>query len=80
MLRFLFYIIIAYGIYALARIFLRKGPPPRPKRDDEVETFRDPVCGVYVTRSDAVSAKIEGKWVHFCSTRCRESYLRNLDK
>ncbi|HOI17401.1 MAG TPA: YHS domain-containing protein [Geobacteraceae bacterium] len=79
MVRILLYILIGYGLYLLARIFLRKSRPPRPRRGDEVETFRDPVCGVYVTRGDAVSAKIEGKWVYFCSTECRDTYRRNLE-
>jgi YHS domain-containing protein len=79
MLRFLFYAVIAYGIYLLARVFLRKSPPPRAQRGEEVETFRDPVCGVYVTRGDAVSAKMEGKWLYFCSTECRDTYRRNLE-
>jgi YHS domain-containing protein len=79
MARFLFYLLIGYGLYLLARIFLRKRPPPSPRRNGEVETFQDPVCGVYVTRGDAVSAKMEGKWVYFCSAECREKYRRNLE-
>lgn len=79
MVRILLYILIGYGLYLLVRIFLRKSRPPRPRRGEEVETFQDPVCGVYVTRGDAVSAKIEGKWVHFCSTECRDTYRRNLE-
>jgi YHS domain-containing protein len=77
--RILFYLLIGYGLYLLARMLLRKGPTPRVRRSEEVETFQDPVCGVYVTRGDAVSAKMEGKWVYFCSTECREKYRRNLE-
>lgn len=79
MFRLVFYLLIGVAVYLLARIFLRKGPAHRPQRSGEVETFQDPVCGVYVTRGDAVSAKIEGKWVYFCSTECREKYRRNLE-
>jgi YHS domain-containing protein len=78
-LRFLFYLLIGYGIYLLARVFLRKRPAARTRQSDEVETFQDPVCGVFVTRGDAVSARMGGKQVYFCSTECREKYRHNFE-
>jgi YHS domain-containing protein len=78
-LRILFYLLIGYVLYLLVRVFLRKGLNSRPQRNGEVETFQDPVCGLYVTRGDAVSARMGGKQVYFCSTECREKYRRNLE-
>ncbi|TYO99239.1 YHS domain-containing protein [Geothermobacter ehrlichii] len=40
------------------------------------EMVRDPVCGTYVPRSDAVQARIRGRLAFFCSTECRDAYRR----
>lgn len=38
------------------------------------ETFRDPVCGTYVSPEVSLSALFEGKRVHFCSQECMDRY------
>ncbi len=48
-------------------------PPPRPPARGG-ETFRDPVCGTYVSPEVSVSALFEGQRVHFCSQECMERY------
>ncbi len=73
---FLFYVIWT----ALARI-ARAGRPPGDRTPPEKTAageamVRDPVCGTYVPRSEAVQARIRGRLVFFCSTECRDTYRR----
>ena len=39
------------------------------------EMIRDPECGTYVPRNDAIKTQAEGKTCYFCSTECRDKYL-----
>jgi YHS domain-containing protein len=77
MFRLLFYLVIGYALYQLIKSFLRKKTTEIPRRTGEVETFQDPVCGVYVTREDAVIGKLNGERIYFCSTECLEKYRQN---
>jgi YHS domain-containing protein len=72
--RLLLFLVIAYALYRLIKGFLRKSSAEIPRKTGEVETFQDPVCGVYVTRADAVIGKLNGKNIYFCSTECLEKY------
>jgi YHS domain-containing protein len=47
-------------------------PQVPPKRG--VMLVRDPVCGTYVDRSRAVSARGGGELHYFCSEDCRTAY------
>jgi YHS domain-containing protein len=76
--RLLFYFVIGYALYRLVKGFLRKKSSEIPRRTGEVETFQDPVCGVYVTREDAVIGKLNGDRIYFCSTECLEKYQATL--
>lgn len=35
---------------------------------------QDPVCGVFIPKSQALIAKIKGEWVYFCSQDCMVNY------
>lgn len=48
-------------------------------RDPGEETYRDPVCGVYVTEEDAVIGRYDGTRHHFCSMNCLEKYREQLE-
>jgi YHS domain-containing protein len=37
--------------------------------------IRDPECGTYVPRNDAIKTHVEGKACYFCSEECRDKYL-----
>ncbi|MDD2337421.1 MAG: transcriptional regulator [Geobacteraceae bacterium] len=74
MFRLLFFFVIGYSLYRLVKGFLRKSPAEIPRRTGEVETFQDPVCGMFVTREDAVIGKLNGERIYFCSTECLEKY------
>lgn len=79
MARLLVMMIIGYVLY---RMFNgRPGVQQSPKDAmlDE-ETFKDPVCGVYVTKDDAVIGSMDGKKFHFCSIACLEKFREQLEK
>jgi YHS domain-containing protein len=78
MFRLLFFIVIGYALFQLIKVFLRKSSPEIPRRTGEVETFQDPVCGVYVTREDAVIGKLNGERIYFCSKKCLEKYQDSI--
>jgi YHS domain-containing protein len=42
-------------------------------------THRDPVCGLYVSESDAVVGRLDGERHYFCSIACLEKYREQLD-
>ena len=39
------------------------------------ELKKDPVCGTYVSPGAAVSKRIKGDLVYFCSPECRDKYV-----
>lgn len=43
----------------------------------DAEMIRDPQCGVYFLKNQGVAARVQGETLHFCSTACRDSYLKN---
>lgn len=51
-------------------------PPPEKSRGGETME-RDPHCGTFVPRGEAVAASVHGKQHWFCSTRCRDEFLKN---
>ncbi len=38
---------------------------------------RDPVCGLHVPESRAITEVLSGERYHFCSERCRQSFLND---
>jgi len=56
-----------------------RGSSPTREHDDASATYRDPVCGVYVSEEDAVIGRLDGKRHFFCSHDCLEKYRQNLD-
>lgn len=40
------------------------------------EMVRDPICGLYVPRDEALTLVGNGPTVHFCSEDCRNKYLQ----
>lgn len=85
MFKFLLFLLILYLLY---RFFQKKRrqntytgrqdhfPPPPPSKITDV-LVQDPICGAYVSSKDAVIVKDkDGKEVHFCSAKCRDSFLK----
>lgn len=38
--------------------------------------IKDPFCDVYFPKRNGVSLKIDGKELYFCSTTCRDEYVK----
>lgn len=78
MTRMLAIVLIGYLIYIL---FKKSAAAKIEKKPEEAreETFRDPVCGVYVAAGDAVVGRHDGERIHFCSMECLEKYREQLE-
>jgi len=72
-LGFLLYTVIQAARQAFHRP--RQEPPPEKSRGGETME-RDPQCGTYVPRGDAVTATVHGQEYWFCSARCRDDFLK----
>ena len=80
MIKLLILALVFYVGYALFSAVMRSLSAPRqqtpPEKSRDGETMeRDPNCGTYVPRCDAVTKKIKGVTHYFCSDKCRDSYL-----
>jgi YHS domain-containing protein len=75
LLVFLFLRSILKNLFGSAR---RAAAPQATPRDPMVvsggELKKDPVCGTYVSTALAVTRKVNGELVHFCSKECRDKY------
>lgn len=67
--------------YILYRMFKGRPNTIEVHRDvgQEEETFRDPVCGTYVAKGDAVIGNLEGRKLYFCSMSCLEKFRDQLE-
>jgi YHS domain-containing protein len=78
MIKLLIWILIGYVVYQMFKG--RSGNKDLPKGTPiGEETHRDPVCGVYVTRDDAVVGRLEGERLYFCSMACLEKYREQIE-
>ena len=44
--------------------------------EGSVALVKDPVCGTYIRRVDALSARAGAKTHYFCSERCQQAFLK----
>ena len=76
----IFGLLVYTVVQAAWRAFHARPAPSPPEKSRGGETMeRDPQCGTFVPRGDAVAATVRGERHWFCSTRCRDEYLRSLD-
>jgi Uncharacterized conserved protein len=40
------------------------------------DTVQDPVCGMIISKADAISREIDGKTYYFCSKNCADEFER----
>ncbi len=81
-MKFLFFLaIIIFGYLALKRYvagLFPKGPrdsgPPKPPITDEL--VKDPVCGVYVPKKEAIVYGRGGKLYYFCCEKCLKEFKK----
>lgn len=83
MIRFLVIGLLLYIGYRIILSFTSAKKPPAKSGENHgsagVETYRDPVCGVYVSEETAVIGRHEGQRHYFCSMTCLEKYREQLD-
>lgn len=81
--RLILWAVLGFLLYTVVRAALaafRAPPSPPPEKSRGGEAMeRDPQCGLFVPRGDAVAATVGGRQHWFCSTGCRDRYLANRD-
>lgn len=84
MIRLLIYGFVAYFAYQLFKFLARKFFPSNfpdldagggQRGDQNTELIQDPQCGTYFLKQNGVGATIQGRRLHFCSEKCRDTYL-----
>lgn len=78
LIRFLFYVLIAYLIYLLVRFLF--SPRKRPHaassgRKPSGVMVKDEICNTYLPEEDAIRERVGGKDYFFCSKNCRQKFL-----
>ena len=84
-LAFVFFLIVLNAIRSflsqlLAPASKRSGKQPQrpakgPRRTISGQMEKDPVCGMYVASDLAVTTRVKGETVHFCSDKCLNIFL-----
>jgi YHS domain-containing protein len=78
LVRLLLWLIVGFLIYtvfqAVKQALLKRSAPPAEKTSRGEEMIKDPECGIYVPRNDAVKAEVKGTTYYFCSNACRDQY------
>ncbi len=77
-MRLLIWLVLIYVGYRIVRGFIagREATPKDPPVGEE--TCKDPVCGVYVAKEDAVVGNLEGERIYFCSMECLHKFQEQL--
>lgn len=44
--------------------------------NEQIETHKDPICGMYVSEKNAIIRQINGQTIYFCSENCAREYER----
>ena len=69
--------VIGLIMKAMSELMGTAAAPARPQAKTAPqggELKRDPVCGTYVPESTAVTLKVRGGTLYFCSAACRDKY------
>jgi hypothetical protein len=74
-LRFILLLVILRALWRLFAGIVKglEGTTPRPPVEGGT-LVRDPVCGVYLLRSRALTVGRGDQALYFCSERCRDQY------
>lgn len=79
LLLWLLLIYIGYRVILTLTSAKKQGPELRSASSEGVATYRDPICGMYVSEDDAIVGKLDGQRLFFCSKACLEKYREQLD-
>ena len=81
--RFILGLVVGYLIYRLVKKTMlaykegRSGPTQEPRGRESEELVKDPVCGTFIPRQDALKAQKDGKDYFFCSEGCLKRFRRS---
>ena len=83
MIRLVILTVLGYLLYRLIKTAVggprleraRKVRKQGGKEHIEDEMVKDPQCGVYVPKREAVTAKVGGEKFYFCCEDCKEAFL-----
>jgi len=72
----LIWILILLGIvsWVVKRAFFPKNRRPAQPGEIGEEMVKDPVCGCYIPKSQALTLSDRGQKLYFCSQRCFQKY------
>ena len=73
-LKILLFLIVLRLLWRFARGVLEGYAPDRDRKS--VGLVRDPVCGMFVVPSQALTAVADGETKYFCSEKCRAEFRR----
>lgn len=85
MIKILIYIVLIYIGYKVIKFIMAPSDSSAggSRRDtgpvDDI-MIKDPVCGVYFPKKDGICINSGGGEICFCSTECRDSYLKSHSK
>ena len=79
----LFLVLVSVIRLLLTRFFsplLERHSRPHAGSDRARETvagqmIKDPQCGMYVATDLAITTRVKGKTLHFCSEECRDNFI-----
>ena len=82
MRQLLFLVLLVVLAYLIANLMFPKRRVPRgtPRQAPEMVTedlVRDPVCQLYLPRSEAIRRTVRGQEHFFCSPGCLDKFLAN---
>ena len=86
MLRLIIFAILCYILYRLVKSLML--PPARKPGESSIrsngtitdEMVMDPQCSVYIPKREAISAKVAGETIYFCSKECKKKYLKEKNR
>jgi YHS domain-containing protein len=74
-LRIILILIVLRILYRFGRALLEgAGVIAVPPKERAVGLVRDPVCGVFVAPSQALTSRSAGTTSYFCSEKCRKAW------
>jgi len=73
-------LLLYIGYRIILSLTSAKKPASKPSgtREADTVTYRDPVCGVYVSEEQAVVGNHGGQRHYFCSMDCLEKFREQL--
>jgi YHS domain-containing protein len=75
-LRLILIVIVVRLLWRFARGVLEGAGMLQQSQQRGVGLVRDPVCGVFILPSKAVTAADRGETLYFCSEKCRREWVR----